>query len=210
MAQFGAGRGKLPQAILYPWFPAHNRAPRDCVNFWSRQFPIPAHNLQTWHCLNVNVKSLLMPIDMFFQRPCLLFHPNLSGQTLELHCCNDTFPVRVYPIPTYQGESYHSKKSTRPQYLSGADRCLETNMGQGHPLSCDRNPDGLVEAAALPHFCLLISPSTLFCTPACFSAWQPGASGVLPCSGHCSTLAFLLTSCHQAPTEVHCRDRAPY
>ena len=194
MAQFGAGRGKLPQAILYPW-PLSGSSELCQLVVWAIPYLWP----QSSNSVNSSIGIVSPLLECQCQASALTHFPMTLFAFLNL--CTALRPsLRVIPIPIYQGQSLKTC-TTGAQYLSQADAVSQTGVwkqiwGRDHPLSCDRHPDGLVRdpwpiSVSSPHLsALLVLWPVLYSSSMLF-----GASGVLPPrSGHCSTLAWLLTS----------------
>ena len=167
MAQSGAGRGKLPQAILYP-----------CPQSTSSS-PLSTLVLSSGH--SVNFKPLLTPIEIF-QQPGWLSHLYLEYWGLPYpHKCYSYHP----PFIVISTKPHRHDEQLFDNICSEETGVWKQIWGRGHTLSCDRY-GRFGPGRPTAQFCLS-SSSWLFRTPAsCFSARQPvpGASGVLPRSGH--------------------------
>ena len=152
IAQSGAGRGKLPKAILYPWIPPHNLPPRNSVN----SSTCSVSDLR--QCQATTDLTLLAPPRSFWK-----------------------IPIPDFQIVAIFITSFLGKSGCLETRGTNTGLGLETNMGHGRPLGYDSfGPE--------PPLFLISALWPVSSAPAKVAAF-PGASGALPRSGHCCSLA---------------------
>ena len=156
IAQSGAGRGKLPKAILYPWIPPHNLPPGNSVN----SSTCSVSDLR--QCQATTDLTLLAPPRSFWKIPIPDF------QIVAIFITSDqVFSARA-------GVWKHEEQirgSVWKQIWGTAARWAMTALVLSRLFSSSR-------------LCGLFRPLQ--------QRWQrspPGASGALPRSGHCCSLA---------------------
>ena len=137
MAQFGAGRGKLPQAILYPW-PQSGSSELCQLVVWAIPYLWP----QSSNSVNSSIGIVSPLLECQCQASALTHFPmtlfaflNLLGQIMELHCI-EAFP-EGYSHPHISRPVFKDLHNWSTIFVAHRrclpDRCLETNMGQGPP-----------------------------------------------------------------------------